>query len=148
MLLLKLETNWEKLPLRSDFASLKEFWDIYLSMATWESIWCGCSEIPKNKACWNNCTSSHNKIFEYIRKKFTNIRIYSYPNFSMVRIFEYIRIPFFLYSYSNIKYSARNIRIFKYIRIFEYFWPNIWYSNTNIKKLEYEYIRIFELMKS
>ena len=59
---------------------------------------------------------------EYICKKFTNIRIYSYPNFSLVRIFEYIRIPIFIYSYSNIKYSAKNIRIFEYIRIFATLW--------------------------
>ena len=117
MLLLKYETNWEKFPIRSDFASLKEFWDIYLSMATWGSIWCGCSEIPNIKACSNDCTRSHNKIFEYIREKFTNIWIYSYPNLLLIRIFEYIRIPIFWYSYSNIRYSAKNIRIFEYIRI-------------------------------
>ena len=32
----------------------------------------------------------------------------------MLRIFEYIRFPIFIYSYSNIKYSAKNIRIFEY----------------------------------
>ena len=60
--------------------------------------------------------------FEYICKKFTNIRIYSYPNFLLVWIFEYIRIPIFIYSYSNIKYSAKNIQIFEYIRIFATLW--------------------------
>ena len=64
--------------------------------------------------------------FEYIHKKLTNIRIYSYPNFLMVRIFEYIRIPIILYSYSNIKYSAKNIRIFEYIRIFATLWLFLW----------------------
>ena len=36
----------------------------------------------------------------------------------------------------------------EYSNVFEYFWPNIRYSNTNIKKLEYEYIRIFGPLKS
>ena len=67
---------------------------------------------------------------EYICKKFTNIRIYSYPNFSLVRIFEYIRIPIFIYSYSNIKYSAKNIRIFEYIRIFATLCFGLW-CNAN-----------------
>ena len=68
--------------------------------------------------------------FEYICKKFTNIRIYSHPNFSLVRIFEYIRIPIFKYSYSNIKYSAKNIRIFEYIRIFATLYCCIFCSNS------------------
>ena len=36
----------------------------------------------------------------------------------MLRIFEYIRFPNLLYLYLNIRYSAKNIRIFEYIQIF------------------------------
>ena len=42
------------------------------------------------------------KIFEYIRK--------------ILRIFEYIRDKKIYYSYSNIRYSAENIRIYSNIR--------------------------------
>ena len=61
--------------------------------------------------------------FEYICKKFTNIGIYSYPNFLLVQIFEYIRILTFIYSYSNIEYSAK---IFEYSNIFEYSLRSVW----------------------
>ena len=49
-------------------------------MATWGSIRCGCSEIPKNKACWNDCTHI---------AKYLNIFV------RYLRIFEYIRTPTF-----------------------------------------------------
>ena len=37
-------------------------------------------------------------------------------------------------------------RIFEYIRIFEYFSPNIRYSNTNIVIFKNEYIRLFVIL--
>ena len=41
-----------------------------------------------------------------------------------LRIFEYIRDIKIQYSYSNIRYSAENIRIFEYIRIFVTHWSD------------------------
>ena len=70
------------------------------------------------ESAWQKTGSAHPNRRRFPPKRqnltalFTNIRIYSYPNFSMVHVFKYIRIPIFLYLYSNIKYSAKNIRIF------------------------------------
>ena len=74
-------------------------------------------------------TIQNNWIFEYISNEFTNIRIYSYPYLLLIRIFEYIRIPIFLYLYSNTRYSVKNIQIFKYIRIFATLWDNSFFAN-------------------
>ena len=42
--------------------------------------------------------------------------------------------------------SYKGERIFEYIQIFEYFSPNIRYSNTNIVIFGNEYIRLFVIL--
>ena len=104
-------------------------------MATWGLIWCGYCVIPNNKACWNDCTRSHNKIFEYICMKFTNIQIYSYPNFSMVLIFEYIVFQFF---YVRIRISN--------IRVFATLWLKLGWAWHNSGQHVYSCSYIFDLV--
>ena len=54
------------------------------------------------------------QIFEYICNEFMNIRIYSYSNLLLIRIFEYIRIPI------RIRILDIRQKIFEYSNIFEY----------------------------
>ena len=66
-----------------------------------------------------------------------NLQIYWYIRTLTFYWSEYIHIPIFGYSYSNIRYLAKNIQIFEYIWLF----AKLWYIFMN------EYHSVFHIQK-